>query len=157
MYTEKPSNKQYLNYFSYSSPESCDSFYKSGKTTTGIYTINPDGLGDFDVRCDMTSAPGRGWTIFQRRVDGSVDFFRNWSDYKVGFGNLSGEYWLGLDKIRRLTTSGQNTWRVDLTTFENETAYAVYESFALADESDGYRLIHNNRSYTGKSYLNRSS
>ena len=132
-------------------PESCDSLYKSGKTTTEIYRINPDGLGDFDVRCDMTSTPGRGWTIFQRRVDGSVDFYRNWSDYKVGFGDLSGEYWLGLDNIHRLTTSGQNTLRVDLGTFENETAYAVYELFTVANESDSYRLRLDTSSYTGES------
>ncbi|XP_028414652.1 fibrinogen C domain-containing protein 1-like [Dendronephthya gigantea] len=129
--------------------ESCDTLYKSGKVTTGTYTINPDGLGDFDVRCDMTTSPGRGWTIFQRRVDGSVDFHRNWSDYKVGFGNLTGEYWLGLDKIHRLTASGQNTLRVDLETFENETAYAVYESFTVANESHGYRLKLDNTSFTG--------
>ena len=72
------------------STASCDALYKSGITTTGVYTIDPDGLGSFDVRCDMETTPGRGWTIFQRRVDGSVDFYRNWNDYKNGFGNLDG-------------------------------------------------------------------
>ncbi len=105
----------------------CDDLYKSGKTTTGVYTIDPDGLGGFDVRCDMETAPGRGWTIFQRRVDGSVDFYRKWTDYKNGFGNLTGEFWLGLDEIHRLSSSDQNVMRVDLETFENETAFAVYE------------------------------
>ena len=98
----------------------------------------------------METTPGRGWTIFQRRVDGSVDFYRNWTDYKNGFGNLTTEFWLGLDKILRLSSSEQNVLRVDLETFANETAYAVYESFSVGNESDGYRLSFDRSSYTGK-------
>ncbi|CAB4006041.1 Hypothetical predicted protein [Paramuricea clavata] len=120
--------------------KSCDDLYKSGKTTTGVYTIDSDGHGAFLVRCDMETTPGRGWTVFQRRVDGSVDFYRNWTDYKTGFGNLSGEFWLGLDKIHRLSASGQNVLRVDLESFEKETAYAVYESFSVGNESELYIL-----------------
>ena len=95
----------------------------------------------------MDTTPGRAWTVFQRRVDGSVDFYRNWNDYKNGFGNLSGEFWLGLDKIHRLSASGQNVLRVDLETFENNTAYAVYKSFSVGDESKAYIL--NFANYSG--------
>ena len=129
--------------------KNCDDLYKSGKTTTGVYTIDPDELGAFDVRCDMDTTPGRGWTVFQRRVDGSLDFYRNWIDYKNGFGNLSSEFWLGLDKIHRLSASGQNVLRVDLTTFENETAYAVYGLFSVGSESKDYTL--NVGSFSGNS------
>ena len=78
--------------------------YKSGDRISGVYTIDPDGSGAFDVYCDH-SAPGGGWTVFQKRLDGSVDFYRGWNDYKLGFGNLNGEFWLGLDTIHRLTKS----------------------------------------------------
>ena len=120
--------------------KSCDDLYKSGKTTAGVYTIDPDDQGAFEVRCDMETTPGKVWTVYHRRMDGSVDFYRNWTDYKKGFGKLSGEFWLGLDKIHRLSASGQNVLRVDLSTFENETAYEVYDSFYVGNESEAYIL-----------------
>ena len=128
--------------------KSCDALYKSGETTTGVYTIDPDGLGAFQVRCDMTSTPGRGWTIFQRRVDGSEDFYRNWVDYKNGFGNLTGEFWLGLDKIHRMSASGKTVLRVDLESFENEKRKATFGTFSVGNESKGYILSIGQ--YTGK-------
>ena len=84
---------------------------------------------------------GGGWTVFQRRQDSSVDFYRGWQDYKDGFGNSNGNFWLGLDKIHRLVRSGQNVLRVDLTDWNGDTAYAKYGKFSVASESDGYRLI----------------
>ena len=83
---------------------------------------------------------GGGWTVFQRRQDGSVDFNRNWIDYERGFGNLSGEFWLGLSKVHRLTQDGINTLRVDLGDFENNTAYAQYSTFTIGDIITEYTL-----------------
>ena len=81
-----------------------------------------------------------GWTVFQRRRDGSVDFYRYWTDYENGFGNLTGEFWLGLSKIHRLTKEGSNTLRVDLGDFEGNTAYANYSTFNVSDGSTEYIL-----------------
>ena len=52
-----------------------------GITEDGIYTIDPDGMGEFDVYCELNpirtdGSSSAGWTVFQRRVDGTVDFFR---------------------------------------------------------------------------------
>ena len=80
---------------------------------SGVYYIDPDGLGEFKVFCDQTTAGG-GWTVFQKRFDGTVDFFRTWDDYRQGFGNLNGEFLVRLDKIYRLTASSSNKLRVDL-------------------------------------------
>ena len=60
-----------------------------------MYKIKiPDsGLDAFDVWCDFFD--DHGWTVIQKRFDGSVDFYVYWSDYKNGFGNINGEHWLG--------------------------------------------------------------
>ena len=75
--------------------KNCAEVYQFGIKINGVYKINPDGLGEFEVYCDQKTAGG-GWTVFQKRQDGSVDFYRPWNDYKRGFGNLNGEFWLGL-------------------------------------------------------------
>ena len=82
-----------------------------------------------------------GWTVFQRRMDGSVDFYLNWIDYENGFGDLNGEFWLGLSKIHRLTQDGTDyTLRVDLEDFENETRYAKYSTFNIGDSTTDYPI-----------------
>ena len=111
-----------------------------------MYKINPDGLGEFEVFCDQKTAGG-GWTVFQKRRDGSVDFFRAWDDYKRGFGNLNGEFWLGLDRIHRLTVSGGYKLRVDLE-YYNLVKYAEYNLFAVGSEGTKYKLSLG--SYSGK-------
>ena len=88
--------------------KTCAELYKARQRISGVYTINPDNAGAFDVHCDHTTAGG-GWTVIQKRLDGSVDYYRGWDDYKRGFGNLNGEFWLGLDKIHRLTKETQLT------------------------------------------------
>ena len=98
--------------------------------------------------CDQTRAGG-GWTVFQKRVDGSVEFFLNWSDYKVGCGDPNGEFWLRLENIRRLTSDDNSMLRVDLEDFEGNTAYAEYNKFGVMSENDKYKLIVG--SYSGDS------
>ena len=110
-----------------------------------MYTIDPDGEGAFDVFCDQKTTGG-GWTVFQKRLDGSVDFYRYWDDYKNGFGNLNGEFWLGLDKIYRLTEKKRNRLRVDLEETTGYTAYAEYDMFAVTNEATKYKLILGNYS-----------
>ena len=129
--------------------KNCADLYKSGSKISGVYKINPDGLGEFEVYCDQKTAGG-GWTVFQKRQDGSVDFYRAWNDYKKGFGNLNGEFWLGLDKINRLTVSGSYKLRVDLEDLQGSTAFAEYSSFAVTSERVKYKLSLG--SYSGTSF-----
>ena len=115
-----------------------------------MYTIKPDNLPAFDVFCDQTTAGG-GWTVFQKRLNGSVDFYRYWNDYKHGFGDLKSEFWLGLDKIHRLTSDNNSMLRVDLEDFEGNTAYAEYKMFGVMSEKDKYKLILG--SYSGRTVI----
>ena len=85
--------------------------------------------------------------MFQKRLDGSIDLYRGWVDYKNGFGNLNGEFWLGLDKIHRLTNT-KNRLGVDLEATTGKTAYAEYDMFAVTSERTKYQLSLG--TYSGK-------
>ena len=122
-------------------PFDCLTLYQQGYADNGIYVIMPTGITPTDVWCDMTNG---GWTVIQRRQDGSEDFYRDWEDYKTGFGDKSGEYWLGNENIYYLTT--QNTsLHIYMETFEADnvnpfSAVAEYSRFKVNDENDKYRL-----------------
>ena len=117
----------------------CSDLLKSGRTQSGVYSVNPDGKGSFNVYCDMRT-DGGGWTVFQRRQDGSVDFYRGWNDYKSGFGQLTAEFWLGNDKIHRLTAARPSSLRVELEDWNGVRVYAKYGKFNIGDEQAKYRL-----------------
>nr|XP_026236121.1 microfibril-associated glycoprotein 4 isoform X1 [Urocitellus parryii] len=151
-------------------PLDCDDIYAQGYQTDGVYLIYPSGPSvPVPVFCDMTTEGGK-WTVFQKRFNGSVSFFRGWNDYKLGFGRADGEYWLGkawawweggllqsqvlanqlpsptgLQNMHLLTLKQKYELRVDLEDFENNTAYAKYVDFsispnAVSAEEDGYTL-----------------
>ena len=82
---------------------------------------------------------GGGWTVFQRRQNGSLDFYRGWVDYEMGFGELDNEFWLGLSKIHRLTKI-DSSLHVDLEDFNQNTRHAHYDTFSVGDVSTEYVL-----------------
>ncbi|XP_035663838.1 soluble scavenger receptor cysteine-rich domain-containing protein SSC5D-like [Branchiostoma floridae] len=118
--------------------EDCAEYYSSGVRTSGVYRI---GLlpADVEAYCDMETVGG-GWTVIQRRQDGSVPFNRTWEEYKLGFGNKNGEYWLGNENIHLLTNQKNYRLRIDLLDWQGESRYAEYSTFRVSGESDGYRL-----------------
>ncbi|XP_072041651.1 uncharacterized protein [Amphiura filiformis] len=117
----------------------CFDLVSNGDYPSGIYTITPsDGLS-FQVYCDM-STENAGWTVFQRRLDGTVNFYRNWTDYENGFGNVGGEYWAGLRLLPLLTSGNPSILRVELEAFDGDKAYAEYPSFSVGDSSSNYVL-----------------
>ena len=126
-------------------PRDCREAYLNGCRKNGVYTIDPGCGKPFNVFCDMKNG---GWTVFQSRLDGFVDFYRNWADYVAGFGQPKGEHWLGLEKLVCLTTRRPRTeLRVDLADYEGNYKYAQYSFFSVGNRQTNYRL--NIAGYTG--------
>ncbi|XP_071795634.1 coagulation factor VIII-like [Asterias amurensis] len=109
----------------------CQALLDAGYKDNGIYTIHPyqndEGIKVF---CDMTKHTG--WIVFQRRVNGSVNFNRSWAEYKKGFGSMDGEFWLGNEILHKLTDAEGNwTVRLDLTNEENKTGHFLKKQFRV--------------------------
>ncbi|XP_056156439.1 LOW QUALITY PROTEIN: fibroleukin [Lampris incognitus] len=128
-------------------PQDCAEIYKLGIEEDGIYTIQPDlHRPAVEAKCDMETAGG-GWTVFQSRWDGSLDFNRTWQEYREGFGSPQGEHWLGNAALQALTSTGQHQLRVELEDWYQQKRQATYSSFKVASEAQRYRLTA--REYSG--------
>ncbi len=145
------------------------------KLKTGVNTIGQvcnenefsflvhDVHGEMKARCDMEIDDG-GWLVIQRRVSGGTeDFYRGWTDYESGFGDLNGEFWYGLKNMHCLTTRDDVELRIDLKQDDGTKVTWTYQLFKVAGGSDNYRLTigqgegtntfdfmayHNNRPFT---------
>ncbi|KAJ8039660.1 Ficolin-1 [Holothuria leucospilota] len=119
----------------------CYHAYQSGHREDGVFTIQPsEWTGEpFKVLCNMT-IDGGGWTVLQRRVNGSVSFERNWDEYKNGFGILEHEIWLGNDKMYYLTKQKNYELRMDVVNLDQDSYFAKYNLFRISDESGKYQL-----------------
>uniref|UniRef100_A0A3Q4AC04 Fibrinogen C-terminal domain-containing protein n=1 Tax=Mola mola TaxID=94237 RepID=A0A3Q4AC04_MOLML len=118
----------------------CAEILQSGVTESGIYIIRlPNSTHTVKVFCDMKTQGG-GWTVLQHRRNGSLDFHRGWRDYKVGFGEPSGEHWLGNDNIHKLTTSQEYSLHIQLKDSEGNEAFSQYDHFYIDGEDNNYSL-----------------
>ncbi|XP_063929730.1 angiopoietin-related protein 1-like [Zophobas morio] len=121
-------------------PRDCREVQKRGYNTSGIFRIQPMlSLQSFLVWCDLSTREG-GWTYVVNRFDGSQNFYLNWTDYKQGFGNLSGEYWLGLDHLYELTNSKRTELLFELVDWDLKKVYALYDDFQIGNEFEMYRV-----------------
>lgn len=113
---------------------SCD---KAPSKASGVYSVKVNLREVVDVFCDQ-EYDGGGWTVIQRRFDGSVNFYRDWNEYKQGFGTLEGEFWLGLDVIHQLTYSAPHELVVLLEDFDGNSTFAKLDRFEVAGEATSY-------------------
>ncbi|CAL4132957.1 unnamed protein product, partial [Meganyctiphanes norvegica] len=119
--------------------KNCTDLYNKGCKTSEPVQISPYSGSPHDsvaVMCD------EDWTIIQRRQDVQprVNFTRPWADYVHGFGELTGEFWLGLDHLHRLTSHTSNELYIELEDWEDNTRWAKYTNFTVGPAEDKYRL-----------------
>ena len=115
-----------------------------------MYRLQGPGFHILYAYCDQTTQSG-GWTVFQRRRDGSVDFNRTWNDYKHGFGNIEGEFWFGNDNIHDLTKPSFAPKKSQLLINmrmkgQSDTVYVKYNTFEITNEATKYVLKINGSS-----------
>ncbi|BFF95779.1 ficolin-1-like [Drosophila madeirensis] len=105
----------------------------------GIYTVILPILDPFQVFCDAKMA-GPGWLVIARRTTGELNFYRNWAEYKRGFGDLAGEFFIGLDKLHAITKSQTHQLYVHIEDYEGNKRYAKYDEFLIGSENEAYQL-----------------
>lgn len=122
----------------------CLEHLEDGYRTSGVYKVNAGGIKDMQVYCDQVTDHG-GWTVFQRRVDGEINFYRNWQAYKQGFGTVQREFWLGNDNLYALSLEAAypkgSELRVDLMDWEGRMYHADYVKFSVDSEEEKYQLL----------------
>jgi len=135
--------KYYCDCQNLSPKRDCLAFYQAGIKTNGIYKVTMNNIKTMEVYCDQTT-DGGGWTVIQRRVDGTVNFYRNWKEYKEGFGKYQHEFYLGNEKIYILSLQGMypkgSELRIDMEDWEEKKVFAKYSLFQIGNEVTKYQL-----------------
>lgn len=111
----------------------------------GVYLICPSrSVQSTRTYCEFI--PGKenhtksSWTVIQRRLDGTISFARTWAEYKAGFGDADGEFWLGNDNLNYLTSQRDYELRIDMWDLEGRFLWANYDTFRVDTEGVSYRL-----------------
>ncbi|XP_023342647.1 fibroleukin isoform X2 [Eurytemora carolleeae] len=153
---DNSANKDDLRYVTYML-ESLTTQYRGSLKDSREYHLPRDctdiGIsGIHKIQPDRTSSPifvycyadlDGGWTVIQQRNGGYIDFHRkDIDDYRMGFGNVASEYWIGLDRLHFLTAESEDIFelRIEITDFKNKTAVASYSLFAISGRSQGYQI-----------------
>ena len=69
--------------------------------------------------------------LIQQNINGSDFFNRSWAEFKVGFNDSRGNFWLGNELLHQLTQNDRYKLRVDLQLRNASWYYAEYSSFVI--------------------------
>ena len=115
---------------------------------SGVYAIKdpcsgykPFSLAKLAIYCDMET-DGGGWIVIQRRNAsmGWVNFTRNWADYENGFGDLDGEFWIGLKNIHEFSVQHNMELKVSVWNDSRTLVTWNYPQFQIDGPSNNYGL-----------------
>ncbi|XP_062604746.1 microfibril-associated glycoprotein 4-like [Saccostrea cucullata] len=123
-------------------PFDCKDLFDNGYHKSSVYDIFPYRTKSIPVKvfCEMTKMRG-GWTVIQKRIDGSLSFDRNWTDYKNGFGDSQKNVWIGNDVMHQLTKENNSSLYIFITLQNGTTLYEMYNGFSVSDEAGKYQLF----------------
>jgi len=79
--------------------------------------------------------------LIQQKVNGSNFFNRSWAEFKVGFNDSSGNYWLGNELLSQVTLNGYYKVRIDIDTGRTSWYHAEYSTFRVLSEAQNYTLL----------------
>ncbi|XP_052871124.1 fibrinogen-like protein A [Anopheles cruzii] len=126
------------NLLSYVPYRSCSDI---GNAQSGAYIIQTNGASNpFMAYCQRDVKGGDSWLVIQHRFDGSLNFYRNWKEYRDGFGNIENEFWIGLERLHQLTSGRPHELMVELRDFKGNYKFAVYAAFEIGSEAEQYNL-----------------
>jgi len=143
-YTDYQLSKNYYCNCEHIEPmRDCLAFRNDGYNISGLYMIHMKNIKTIEVFCDQET-DGGGWTVFQRRLNGRTNFYRDWVSYKDGFGNPQREFWLGNDNIYLLTYQAEyptgSELRIDMEEWSHKKFFAKYRKFSIDNEEQKYQL-----------------
>lgn len=96
------------------------------------------GASGTDILCHI-DGEGTPWTILLLRGPKGpfVNFDRNWTEYEFGFGTIH-NFWLGLKRINRMTSSRLNVIKQDNALIPEATFFC--DRFSVEDAANNYTL-----------------